>query len=68
MTDNNKPKSEPQPERHEPRQDQTNLCGRYGCIGIEAVAAAARYSTPAREPAGIRKDTRLDERFLETAG
>ena len=52
-----------QPERS---GDHTNLSYLYGSIGIQAVAAAARYSdvrkTPAHAPAA-----RIDQRFVESA-
>ena len=50
------------------RGDRTNLSHHYGSIGIQAVAAAARYSdrrkspTPASAP-GLR----IDLRFVESA-
>jgi hypothetical protein len=52
-----------QPQQH---REQVSLVYRYGSIGIEAVAAAARY---AGEPK--KSDTpgvlRIDPRFLENA-
>jgi hypothetical protein len=46
--------------------EPTNLSFLYGSIGIQAVAAAARYSdvrkTPAHAPAA-----RIDQRFVESA-
>jgi hypothetical protein len=54
-----------QPER---RSDPTQLSHRYGTIGIQAVAAAARYAdrrkSPANAPAGA---LRIDQRFVESA-
>jgi len=53
----------PQPERS---GDHPNLSYLYGSIGIQAVAAAARYSdvpkTPAHAPV-----VRIDQRFVESA-
>jgi hypothetical protein len=52
----------------ERRGEQSQLSRRYGSIGIEAVAAAARYSdrraTPAHPQATV---TRIDLRFVESA-
>jgi hypothetical protein len=53
----------------EGRGEPTHLSHRYGTIGIQAVAAAARYAdrrkSPAQEPAtGLR----IDLRFVESAG
>jgi len=47
------------------RQEEVGLVYRYGSIGIEAVAAAARYAEPQR--AGTPKAPRIDARFFETA-
>jgi hypothetical protein len=63
MTDNNKPSAEPSEER----RDQTNLSGRYGSIGIEAVAAAARYCGEAKSAPRVSAAPKVEERFLETA-
>jgi hypothetical protein len=45
--------------------DLSNLSHRYGSIGIQAVAAAARYADVRSKP-----DTalRIDLRFVESAG
>jgi hypothetical protein len=43
--------------------DHTNLSYRYGSIGIQAVAAAARYSDVRKKPAALR----IDQRFVESA-
>ena len=45
--------------------DHSNLSRRYGSIGIQAVAAAARYADVRGKP-----DTahRIDQRFVESAG
>jgi hypothetical protein len=43
--------------------DQPNLSYLYGSIGIQAVAAAARYSDVREEPAAHR----IDLRFVESA-
>jgi hypothetical protein len=54
------------------RDDRTNLSHQYGSIGIQAVAAAARYfdrressahESPAHESPGLR----IDLRFVESA-
>ena len=54
------------------RGDRTNLSHQYGSIGIQAVAAAARYSdrceSPANEsPAHKTSGPRIDLRFVESA-
>jgi hypothetical protein len=55
----------PQTER---RGEPTNLSVRYGTIGIQAVAAAARYADPRKKPAQMTAGTRIDLRFVESAG
>jgi hypothetical protein len=53
------------PER---RGEQTQLSRRYGSIGIEAVAAAARYTDRRTSPAHVQAAvTRIDLRFVESA-
>jgi hypothetical protein len=51
------------PAQQERPVDQLNLSYLYGSIGIQAVAAAARYSDVRAEPAA----TRIDLRFVESA-
>ena len=55
----------PRPER---RSEPTQLSHRYGTIGIQAVAAAARYAEQrqheSRPPAST---SRIDQRFVESA-
>ena len=46
--------------------DRPNLSHRYGVIGIQAVAAAARYSDT--KPAHAQAIHRIDQRFVESAG
>jgi hypothetical protein len=46
-------------------QQQVSLVYRYGTIGIEAVAAAARYTERPKAAAPVAP--RIDPRFLETA-
>lgn len=53
-------------------RDNTNLSGRYGSIGIQAVAAAARYSDRRQGPAhetvtASVPGLRIDLRFVESA-
>ena len=43
--------------------DHPNLSYLYGSIGIQAVAAAARYADVRTEPAAPR----IDQRFVESA-
>jgi hypothetical protein len=54
------------------RGDRTNLSRQYGSIGIQAVAAAARYSDRCKSP--VHETTpapasglRIDLRFVESA-
>jgi hypothetical protein len=53
------------------RGDRTNLSHQYGSIGIQAVAAAARYSDrckdPAHEAPASAPGLRIDLRFVESA-
>jgi hypothetical protein len=50
------------------RGDRTNLSHLYGSIGIQAVAAAARYSDVRKKPAHAHAVHRIDQRFVESAG
>ena len=45
------------------RANSTNLSYRYGTIGIQAVAAAARYSDVRKKP--TQAPNRIDLRFVE---
>ena len=56
--------NQPQPER---RGETTDLDGRYGEIGILAVAAALHFSGPAKNPASAPSAPRIDERYFEAA-
>lgn len=61
--------SMPGQEKRQPtewRRD-TNLAGRYGKIGISAVAAALRYSDAGKNPAYAPVVPRVDLRFSERA-
>jgi hypothetical protein len=58
------------------RGDRTNLSHQYGSIGIQAVAAAARYSDRCKSPAhetihetvpASAPGLRIDLRFVESA-
>jgi hypothetical protein len=54
------------------RGDRTNLSHQYGSIGIQAVAAAARYSDRCKDPAhqtapASAPGLRIDLRFVESA-
>jgi len=54
-----------QPDR---RSDRTNLSHQYGSIGIQAVAAAARYSDRRKSTApASAPGLRIDLRFVESA-
>jgi hypothetical protein len=58
----------PQTAPAERRGEQTQLSRRYGNIGIEAVAAAARYTDRRINPAQVQATvTRIDLRFVESA-
>lgn len=49
-------------------RDNTNLSHRYGSIGIQAVAAAARYSDRRKGAAhAAAAGPRIDLRFVESA-
>lgn len=50
----------------EPRRE-TNLTIRYGSIGISAVAAALRYSTPGKNPAYAPVTIKVVSRLIEMA-
>jgi hypothetical protein len=50
-----------------PRSEHTNLSYHYGSIGIQAVAAAARYSDVRKKPAHASGGERIDLRFVESA-
>jgi hypothetical protein len=47
--------------------DHSGLQQRYGTIGIEAVAAAVRYSNPGKKAAEPATAPRIDQRFFEQA-
>jgi hypothetical protein len=48
--------------------DHTNLSRRYGSIGIQAVAAAARYADGRKSPVHAQAPgLRIDLRFVESA-
>lgn len=49
------------------RREPTDLDCRYGEIGIEAVAAAARYTGDASKPARGQGPAQIDQRFIEFA-
>jgi len=50
-------------EGQKPAQDQTTLQQRYGTIGIEAVAAACRYSNQGKKAPEPASASRIDQRF-----
>ena len=51
------------------RGEPGNLSHHYGSIGIQAVAAAARYADRRKNPAhGTAAAPRIDQRFVESAG
>ena len=53
-------------DRHDSRNEPANLSFHYGTIGIQAVAAAARYTGVRKNPAA-RNEPRIDLRFVESA-
>ena len=62
MTDKNtKAEGQKPAQPPKPAQDQTALQQRYGTIGIEAVAAACRYSNQGKKPPEAAP--RIDQRF-----
>jgi hypothetical protein len=62
-TDNPAPAQLPRADQPERPSDHPNLSYLYGSIGIQAVAAAARYSDVREKPAAHR----IDQRFVESA-
>ena len=56
--------NQPQPDR---RGEATNLDGRYGEIGISAVAAALHFAGAAKNLAYAPVVPRIDERYFEAA-
>ena len=66
MTDKSKTQTEPQIQRQMSSAqpgDTAGLQGRYGTIGIEAVAAAVRCTNFGKKPAEPQKAPRIDQRF-----
>jgi hypothetical protein len=63
-TTNPTPPAPPAPQAHG-AGDHTNLSYLYRSIGIQAVAAAARYSR--KKPAAAPAVHRIDQRFVESA-
>jgi len=53
----------PPPQQQQSRSGQTGLQHRYAAIGIEAVAAACRYSNPGKQVEEPTKAPRIDQRF-----
>ena len=60
MTDKNKTV---EGQKHQPPPEPAGLQQRYGTIGIEAVAAACRYSNQGKKPAEPASPPRIDQRF-----
>jgi hypothetical protein len=56
--------NQPQPDR---RGEALNLDGRYGEIGISAVAAALHFAGAAKNPAHALAAPCIDERYFEAA-
>jgi hypothetical protein len=53
----------PQQQQQQAPSGQTGLQHRYAAIGIEAVAAAVRYSNPGKQVSEPTKAPRIDQRF-----
>ena len=51
------------PQEQQSWSGQTGLQHRYAAIGIEAVAAACRYSNPGKQVEEPTKAPRIDQRF-----
>jgi hypothetical protein len=51
--------------KQEPRRPATHLDGRYGDIGIPALAAALRYSSQGKSPADEPEVQTTDRRFAD---
>ena len=49
------------------QQKGEDLGGRYGKIGISAVAAALPYQSDAKNSAYARTETQLDDRFINAS-
>jgi hypothetical protein len=64
-TSSRAPEAPPVPQAQAPGNDHTNLNYLYRSIGIQAVAAAARYSRT--KPAAAPSAHRIDQRFIESA-
>jgi hypothetical protein len=56
-----------QPNPSSAPQKPTDLDGHYGTIGIEAVAAAARYSGHRQKAAAAPAAPQIEPRFIEFA-
>jgi hypothetical protein len=69
MTDNISPKTtrDTLAAKGAPQGEPTNLSYQYGSIGIQAVAAAARYADIRKTPAEAHAAHRIDQRFVESA-
>ena len=63
MTDKN---TKAEGQKQAPQHEQAGLQQRYGTIGIEAVAAACRYSNQGKKPAEPASAPRIDQRFEQT--
>lgn len=65
-TPSNTPQAETaRPERH---SEAAPLSQRYGSIGIQAVAAAARYADRRKSQSQLHSSAaRIDQRFVESA-
>lgn len=53
----------PSQQQQQASSGQTGLQHRYAAIGIEAVAAACRYSNPGKQVTEPTKAPRIDQRF-----
>lgn len=63
MTDKKTSSQGQKPQQQQAASGQTGLQHRYAAIGIEAVAAACRYSNPGKQVTEPPKAPRIDQRF-----
>jgi hypothetical protein len=63
MTDKKNTTQGQKPQQQQAPSGQPGLQHRYAAIGIEAVAAAVRYSNPGKQVAEPTKAPRIDQRF-----
>jgi hypothetical protein len=67
MTDKKTVTQGQKPQQQQASPGQTGLQHRYAAIGIEAVAAAVRYSNPGKQVTEPTKAPRIDQRFEQAS-